>query len=155
MPSANHLVAPAASSHHQSTRSGNERRTDNAVLHCAVRTNLFDVHTELLRCLSHSISMHSCVVKCAFFIHRVCLRVDWTVPGGYSNEAVVKTTGYRNSAGGKTTAGSFNLYEYSWQLDANQIPLSITLPNNLKVAFLAFTVLGPCADSSCKRMYYV
>jgi hypothetical protein len=62
---------------------------------------------------------------------------DWFTPMGYTGEAVALATAYRINAGGGTDQGPFNVYGYSFALDATKSPVSLTLPPNPNVVVLA------------------
>jgi hypothetical protein len=66
---------------------------------------------------------------------------DWYVPGGYSGETIAVTMPYRNVYNGTRDARTFQLYAYSFSLNAAKTVKSITLPPTSNVAVLAITAI--------------
>ena len=65
---------------------------------------------------------------------------DWFLPQDYAGEAIAATTGYRDTADGGQQAGPFNVYGYSFALEAGKTVASITLPDNTNVDILAMSL---------------
>ena len=65
---------------------------------------------------------------------------DWYTPQGYSGESTVVSTAYRNTPGGGTQNGPFNVYGYTFALNSSKTVQSITLPNNSNVEILAMSL---------------
>jgi hypothetical protein len=62
---------------------------------------------------------------------------DWSTPQNYAGESIVTTTGYRINASGGAQSGAYNLYGYSFGLDAAKTVASLTLPKNGNVVVFA------------------
>ena len=65
---------------------------------------------------------------------------DWGSSQGYSGESIAKTMAYRNRSTGASQGSAWNLYGYSFALNAAKTLKSITLPSNTNLRFLAFNV---------------
>ncbi|WP_263377318.1 S53 family peptidase [Granulicella paludicola] len=72
---------------------------------------------------------------------------DWHTPSIALNEMEAIAMPYRNTAGGATSTGQFNVYDYSLLLDSSRTVKSVTLPNNRNVVILAAT-LSPFPDGT-------
>src|SRR5262249_11878239 len=70
---------------------------------------------------------------------------DWSTPQGYDGESIVKTTSYKVLQDGTRSAGSYNLYGYTFEVDSNKTVQSLTLPSNRNVIVLAVNVMAPAA----------
>ncbi|HEX4145463.1 MAG TPA: fibronectin type III domain-containing protein [Pirellulales bacterium] len=70
---------------------------------------------------------------------------DWASPQSYAGESVALATGYRNTAGGGRTTGTFNVYGYSLAVNGTKTVASITLPNSTNVDVLAISVVAAVA----------
>jgi hypothetical protein len=53
---------------------------------------------------------------------------DWFTPQGYSGESIALTTAYRNVYNGTKDNRKFDLYGYSFGINANKTVKSLTLP---------------------------
>ena len=65
---------------------------------------------------------------------------DWYTPQNYAGESTVVSTAYRDTPGGGTQTGPFNVYGYQFALDPNKTVQSITLPNDPNVEILAMNL---------------
>jgi hypothetical protein len=65
---------------------------------------------------------------------------DWFKPQNYPGESLALAMAYRVTANGGTQAGPFNLYGYSFALDATKTVKSITTPRNSSVVVLAVSL---------------
>jgi hypothetical protein len=65
---------------------------------------------------------------------------DWFTPQGYSGETIASTMAYRDVSNGTKDDRTFDLYAYSFNLNAAKQVKSITLPNNSNVEVLAIDV---------------
>jgi hypothetical protein len=65
---------------------------------------------------------------------------DWYTPQKYSGESEAVAMAYRNFDNGTKDQRTFNLYEYSFALNAAKTVKSVTLPDNAHVAVLAATL---------------
>jgi hypothetical protein len=65
---------------------------------------------------------------------------DWYTPQGYAGESTAVSLAYRNTSGGGTQNGPFNVYGYQFALNSSKTVQSITLPNNANVEILAMNL---------------
>ena len=65
---------------------------------------------------------------------------DWFAPASNVNEGEAVAMAYRNESTGAKDARQFNLYGYTFQLNAGKTVKSLTLPNNSNVLILAATL---------------
>ena len=65
---------------------------------------------------------------------------DWFTPQNYAGESKAVTTAYRDQSNGTRDSRTFNLYGYSFALNATKTVSSIILPNNSNVLVLAMTL---------------
>jgi O-glycosyl hydrolase len=65
---------------------------------------------------------------------------DWFTPQSFTGESVAKAMSHRDSSDGTTDNRTFDLYAYSFSLDASKTVSSLTLPNNRNVVVLAVTL---------------
>jgi uncharacterized cupin superfamily protein len=61
---------------------------------------------------------------------------DWQTSQSFAGETVVATTSYRITPSGATQTGTWNLYGYSFTLNAAKVVKSLTLPSNTDVVIL-------------------
>jgi hypothetical protein len=66
---------------------------------------------------------------------------DWYTPQNYTGESVVKAMAYRDGSGGTKDNRTFNLYGYSFNLNAAKTVASIKLPSSANVEVLAVTLV--------------
>lgn len=62
---------------------------------------------------------------------------DWYTPQNYSGESIAVTTPYRDTSSGGKDQRSFNIYGYSFALNASKTVQSITLPDDGNAELLA------------------
>ena len=67
---------------------------------------------------------------------------DWGASQNYAGESIAVTTSYRDTSGGGTSTTPFNVYGYSFNLNAGKTVESITLPNNNDVEILAMDLMS-------------
>ncbi len=65
---------------------------------------------------------------------------SWTTPQSYSGESVVKSMSYVDKYDGTETAGTYDVYGYSFALNSGKQVKSITLPNQGNINVLAMTL---------------
>ena len=65
---------------------------------------------------------------------------DWHTPQRYPRESIALTTAYRITATGAKQAGTFDVYGYTFALNAAKTVKSLTLPSNRRVVLLALDV---------------
>ncbi len=73
---------------------------------------------------------------------------DWFTPQSYTGESIVKTMTYRDTSAGTTSAGSPNLYGYSFSINSAKTVQSLTLPNNRNVVVLAYALVAPASSTT-------
>ncbi len=73
---------------------------------------------------------------------------DWFTPQSYAGESTVKTMTYRDTSTGGTSAGSPNLYGYSFSINSAKTVQSLTLPSNRNVVVLAYTLVAPTSGTT-------
>jgi hypothetical protein len=66
---------------------------------------------------------------------------DWTIPQGYLGEATARATSHRDLANGTTQSGTYNIYEYAFNLNPSKTVASIALPNDANIEVLAATLV--------------
>ena len=66
---------------------------------------------------------------------------DWSGGGGYPGESIAVQTPYRLIADGSKDGNPFNIFAYSFQLDAAKTLQSLTLPANRDVLVLGVTLV--------------
>ncbi len=64
---------------------------------------------------------------------------DWFASSGFPNETIAKSMSYRNASNGTKDNRTFNLYAYSFTLDATRTVRNVTLPGNRNVVVLALS----------------
>jgi hypothetical protein len=65
---------------------------------------------------------------------------DWFTPQGYAGESTAVATAYRDLASGAKDARTFDIYDYTFNLNAAKTVKSITLPNDANIEVLAATL---------------
>lgn len=65
---------------------------------------------------------------------------DWFTPQNYPGESIALSMAYRVTPTGATQNGPFNLYGYTFSINAGKTVKSITLPYNRKVVILAIAL---------------
>jgi hypothetical protein len=73
---------------------------------------------------------------------------DWFTPQGYPGESIILTTAYRNVYNGTKDPRTFDLYGYSFGINANKTVKSLTLPAP-KSADNVVVVLAVALASNC------
>ena len=70
---------------------------------------------------------------------------DWCDSSGYSNESIISTQPYLNTASGGTEATTNYVYSYSYTLPEGKTLESVTLPNNPALRFLGASLATTAA----------
>jgi hypothetical protein len=78
---------------------------------------------------------------------------DWFTPQGYPGESIILTTAYRNVYNGTKDNRTFDLYGYSFGINANKTVKSLTLPAP-KSKDNVVVVLGVALASNCGGQDY-
>ena len=68
---------------------------------------------------------------------------DWTTPEDYTGESTAFSMSYVNTSSGSTLSGTYDVYEYSFDVDPTKTVVSITLPDNNNIMLLAATGIAP------------
>ena len=62
---------------------------------------------------------------------------SWAQSAGYADETIVASTKYKNTQGGGSVSGTFDLYGYQLTADPTRTLVSVTLPNTRNVVIMA------------------
>jgi hypothetical protein len=82
---------------------------------------------------------------------------DWYTPQSYPGESIALTTAYRNMCGGTEDKRTFDLYGYSFSINANKTVKSLTLPGPSTVNNAndnVVVVLGVALSANCGGQDY-
>ncbi len=78
---------------------------------------------------------------------------DWFSPQGHSGESVAAAMTRRNSSNGTADNRAFNLYAYTFLLDAGKTVQSLKLPGTRSVVVLAATLVGAGGGTPIVQIY--
>jgi len=73
---------------------------------------------------------------------------DWFNPLGFGGESIAKSMAYRNTCGGGEGTGPFDVYGYSFAINANKTVSTLTLPATRDVVFLAAALSTNCGGAN-------
>jgi alpha-mannosidase len=66
---------------------------------------------------------------------------DWNSPGDFSGEAIAVAMPYRLVGNGEADDSTFHVYGYSFPIDPERQPSSLTLPDNRNVIVMAMSLV--------------